>query len=268
VTWGIIPAAGIASRLQPLAFSKELLPVGSRLEGGVERPRAAAEYLIERMIRAGATRICFVIAPGKGDVVAYFGGSVAGVPLCYVVQDRPAGLCDAIFQALPLVAPDEPVLVGLPDTIWFPTDALAALPADRLAFLCFPVEHPEQFDAVISDAAGEVRAIEVKQPQPASRWVWGAFKLPGRVLGELAALWREPGRGDVYIGTLVNAYLARGGRALAVRAGREYVDVGTPRGWRDAVHLLAGRASADAPRPYRAAQSRDASPAGATRRTA
>lgn len=31
--WGIIPAAGKRSRIQPLAFSKELLPVGSRLDG-------------------------------------------------------------------------------------------------------------------------------------------------------------------------------------------------------------------------------------------
>ena len=31
--WGIIPAAGQGSRMQPLAFSKELLPVGSRRDG-------------------------------------------------------------------------------------------------------------------------------------------------------------------------------------------------------------------------------------------
>jgi hypothetical protein len=40
--WGIIPAAGLGSRIQPLAFSKELLPVGSRLDEGTERPRASA----------------------------------------------------------------------------------------------------------------------------------------------------------------------------------------------------------------------------------
>ena len=39
--WGIVPAAGMGSRIQPLAFSKELLPVGSRHDGEVERPRAA-----------------------------------------------------------------------------------------------------------------------------------------------------------------------------------------------------------------------------------
>jgi glucose-1-phosphate thymidylyltransferase len=67
--WGIIPAAGLGSRIQPLAFSKELLPIGSRFDDGVERPRAVTEYLIERMVRGGATRICFVIAPGKSDIL-------------------------------------------------------------------------------------------------------------------------------------------------------------------------------------------------------
>ena len=60
--WGIIPAAGIGSRIQPLAFSKELLPVGSRLDNGVERPCAVSEYLVERMIHGGADKICFVIS--------------------------------------------------------------------------------------------------------------------------------------------------------------------------------------------------------------
>jgi UTP-glucose-1-phosphate uridylyltransferase len=63
--WGIVPAAGNGTRIQPLAFSKELLPVGSRVESGVERPRAVSEYLVERMLRAGADRICFVISPAK-----------------------------------------------------------------------------------------------------------------------------------------------------------------------------------------------------------
>src|SRR4051812_5015696 len=133
--WGIIPAAGIGSRIQPLAFSKELLPVGSRLEAGVERPRAVSEYLVERMMLGGATKICFVISPTKSDIIEYYGGGVEGLHLAYVVQQMPGGLCDAIFQALPLLAPDEPVLIGLPDTIWYPAAALATLPDDRLTFL-------------------------------------------------------------------------------------------------------------------------------------
>ena len=251
MTWGIIPAAGIGSRIQPLAFSKELLPVGSRIEDGIERPRAVSEYLIERMILGGATKIAFVISPTKSDIIEYFGGGLGETRFAYVVQQHPGGLCDAIFQALPLLG-DEPVLVGLPDTIWYPSNALASLPDDRLTFLCFPVEEPQHFDAVVSEpSTGRVREVQVKQPAPASHWVWGAFKLPASTLRDLYSLWREPGRGDTYIGTLVNAYLARGGSAYAAHDGTAYVDVGTLHGWRDAVHLLERRPAEHWPQPYR-----------------
>ena len=235
--WGIIPAAGNGTRIQPLAFSKELLPVGSRLdERGVERPRAVSEYLIERMVRAGATKICFVISPLKSDIMQYYGSAVDGVPIAYVCQVGAAGLCDAIFRALPLVAPDEPVIVGLPDTIWFPADALRRLPDDRLSFLLFPVERPELFDAVDHAPDGQVREVQVKSPHARSRWVWGAFKMPGRVLHDLHTLWLH--RRDEYIGTLVNAWIGGGGAAWAVRAGESYVDVGTLNGYREAMRLL------------------------------
>lgn len=241
--WGIVPAAGQGSRMQPLAFSKELLPVGSRADGDRERPRAVSEYLVERLVLGGATKICFVISPGKSDIMEYYGGSVFSADVFYAVQPRPAGLCDAIFRAAPLVRPDEPVLVGLPDTIWFPEDALASLADAPLSFLCFPVEQPQFFDAVVADEAGEVREVQVKQADAASNWVWGAFRLRGRTLHDLHDLWREPGRGDEYVGTLVNAWLARGGRASAARIGTAYVDVGTVRGYREAVTLLSAPAA-------------------------
>lgn len=239
--WGIIPAAGIGSRIQPLAFSKELLPVGGRLDGDTERPRAVSEYLIERMVRGGARKICFVISPGKSDILEYYGGEVFSADVCYAVQPRAAGLCDAIFRALPLVRADEPVLVGLPDTIWFPEDALRELPDDRLSFLLFPVERPELFDAVITGPGGEVAEIRVKQPNTGHRWVWGAFKMPGAILTELHDLWRERHSSDEYIGTLVNAFLAKGGSAVGIRAGSAYVDVGTLHGYREAIRLLEHR---------------------------
>src|SRR3954451_19344311 len=72
---GIIPAAGVGSRIQPLAFSKELLPVGSWFDGETERPRAVSEYLVERMTIAGADKICFVVSPGKSDILEYYSGS-------------------------------------------------------------------------------------------------------------------------------------------------------------------------------------------------
>ena len=248
--WGIIPAAGMATRIQPLGFSKELLPVGSSFVGDVERPRAVSEFLVERMLKAGATRICFVVAPGKSDIVQYYGTNMRDADLCYVVQPKAGGLCDAIFRACSLVRADEPVLVGLPDTIWFPEDGFAALPEDVLSFLLFPVDRPQVFDAVVTDEHGDVQEIQVKHPDAKTNWIWGAFRMPGHVLHELEALWRERGRRDEYIGTLVNAYLQKGGRAVGVRAGESYVDTGTVHGYREALDLLGRRkraAAAQAP---------------------
>jgi dTDP-glucose pyrophosphorylase len=240
--WGILPAAGQGSRIQPLAFSKELLPVGSRRVSGVERPRAVCEYALERMVVAGASRICIVVSPGKSDIVEYLGAAHDGTPIAYVVQPEPVGLCDAIFRALPLVADEEAVVVGLPDTVWFPVNALCRLGDAPLEFLLFPVEHPELFDAVSHDDAGNVLEVEVKSARPRSTWIWGAFKTNGAMLRELEELWGSRGGVDAYFGTLVNAWLARGGRAVAVRAGQAYVDVGTMNGYRMAVELL-GRAT-------------------------
>jgi glucose-1-phosphate thymidylyltransferase len=213
--------------------------VGSRLDGLMERPKAVSEYLVERLTLGGADKICFVISPGKSDILQYYGARVGRADVAYVVQPSAAGLCDAIFRAAPLIHPDEPVALGLPDTIWFPEDALRALPGDRLAFLLFPVDRPEVFDAVVADSSGRVLEIQVKSPEPKTRWVWGAFRMPGRVFHELHGLWRERECEDEYWGTLVNAWLARGGEAVGVRAGASYVDVGTLGGYREAIRLLA-----------------------------
>jgi len=172
------------------------------------------------------------------------------------VQPQPAGLCDAIFQAAHFIGATEQVIVGLPDTLWFPVDGLCALDRTRLSFLLFPVQRPELFDAVVTDEAGAVIEIQVKQPAATSNWIWGAFKMPGAVLHELHALWLRRDPPDEYFGTLVNAYLALGGTAVGVRAGESYVDVGTLHGYREATQLLDGRGAGGAgdavPVPLRA----------------
>src|SRR5215471_14132149 len=237
--WGIIPAAGVGSRMQPLAFSKELLPVGTRIDGQSERPRAVCEYLVDRMLYAGATRLCFVISPNKSDIMTYFGGELGGASICYALQPHPAGLCDALFTPLPFLAPEDEVLIGLPDTIWFPEDGFLALPEQRFSMLLFPVEQPEFFDAVVFSADWRIEEIQVKRKDASSKWIWGAFRIPARTLAELHSLWLDRERRDQYIGTLVNAFIVDGGRVEAVPRGSQYVDVGTINGYRHAVQVLA-----------------------------
>lgn len=159
--------------------------------------------------------------------------------VAYVIQTQACGLCDVIFCALPLIAPHGPVVVGLPDTVWFPEDALCRLALDCLAFLLFAVDIPQPFDAVVMDADGHVSGIEVKASHRHSRWIWGAFRTPGHVLHKLHALWLQRGRADEYIGTLVNAWIAR-----RVCAGERHVDVGMLGGYHEATGLLGVREEA------------------------
>jgi glucose-1-phosphate thymidylyltransferase len=100
------------------------------------------------------------------------------------------------------------------------------------------VDRPELFDAVITAPDGRVLEVQVKQPEPDSFWIWGAFKMSGAVLRDLHQLWCARAQQDEYIGTLINAYIAGGGRAHGVRAGQAYVDVGTLNGYREALRLL------------------------------
>jgi hypothetical protein len=64
-----------------------------------------------------------------------------------------------------------------------------------------------------------------------------------------ATTWRAPlhqliarGRDVAFferdVGTLINAWIARGGSALGVRAGESYVDVATLNGYREGIGLL------------------------------
>lgn len=241
----IIPAAGRGSRIQPLAFSKELLPLGSRSVDGAERPRAISEHLLDRMILGGANRICFVIAPEKTDIIHYYGDQYRGVPIFYLVQPRANGLCDAIFRAADHLKSGESVLIGLPDTIWFPETGLLDLEEQPLSLLLFPVDNPALFDAVTLDSRGRVLSISVKDPHIKTPWIWGAMKVTHDAFLDIAMLWRARDRRDEYLGTLINAWIAQGGVAFGSRNGTSYSDVGTLHGWRGALHVMDQTAHAD-----------------------
>ena len=150
--WGIIPRPGLAAGFNRWPFQKNYFPSEGIPEYSYERPKAVSEYLLQRMVEAGASNVCFVIAPGKADILNYFGGSAYGARIFYAVQEHPQGLCNAIFQSIEMIPPDEQVCIGLPDTIWFPENGLKFLPDNVLSFLLFPVDHPEHFDAVLTDS--------------------------------------------------------------------------------------------------------------------
>jgi glucose-1-phosphate thymidylyltransferase len=238
---GIIPAAGAGQRIQPLGCSKELLPVGSRWINGIERPKAISEYLVERMIAAGATQICMVISAEKSDILRYYAERSYAAEIFYVVQQRPQGLCDALFRAEPFARVHEQVLIGLPDTVWFPENAyhnVVDLSAVGVNLILFPVDRPSVFDAVICDPQNFVTEVEVKVANPRSQWIWGAVTATGHAFHELKLLWESRHRQDEYLGTLLNAYIASGSSVRAHHVGERYIDVGTMEGYQRAQAFL------------------------------
>jgi glucose-1-phosphate thymidylyltransferase len=83
---GLIPAAGLASRLSPLPCSKELFPIGFKASsrGHNLNPKVVCHYLLEKMRLAGITNAYIVIREGKWDIPAYFGdGSILDMHLAY-----------------------------------------------------------------------------------------------------------------------------------------------------------------------------------------
>jgi dTDP-glucose pyrophosphorylase len=240
---GIIPAAGAGQRIQPLGYSKELLPVGSRVIDGVERPKAVAEYLVERMIAAGAEQICMVISAEKSDLVRYFAERDYAAQIFYAVQPKPQGLCDALFRAEAFARHHDQVLIGLPDTIWFPENAYlpAVSSGADVDLVLFPVGNPSQFDAVITDDSGYVTNVEVKHADAHSQWVWGAVTATGKAFRELKLLWEARHRQYEYLGHLLNAYIAAGGSVRGSAVGEVYMDVGTLEGYRHALDYLRKR---------------------------
>lgn len=214
---------------------------------GVERPKAVAEYLVERMIAAGAEQICMVISAEKTDLIRYFAERSYAAEIFYVLQQSPHGLCDALFRVEGFARHHDSVLIGLPDTIWFPENgyrqALSILhdtPAD-ISLLLFPVTNPSAFDAVISDENGYVQEVEVKKSDAHSHWIWGAMTTTGSAFHNLKLLWESRHREDEYLGYLLNAYIAAGNIVRSICAGEIYMDVGTLDGYRQALDFLRTR---------------------------
>jgi glucose-1-phosphate thymidylyltransferase len=238
---GIVPAAGAGQRIQPLGCSKELLPVGSRLEDGVERPKAVSEYLVDRMIAVGATQICMIISAEKTDIVKYYAERNFAAEVFYAVQQKPLGLCDALFSGATFARRHEHVLIGLPDTVWFPEDAYAPaldLTGTDVNLVLFPVDNPSSFDAVVCDELGYVQEVEVKKPVPRSHWIWGAVVTTGEGFYLLKLLWESRRCRDEYLGDLLNAYISAGHTVRGIESGATYMDVGTLEGYRAAQDFL------------------------------
>lgn len=177
---GLIPAAGIASRLAPLPCSKEIYPIGFRaIDGGRSlSPKVVSHYLLEKMRLADITKAFIILRDGKWDIPAYLGnGKMLDMNLAYLMMDLPYGVPYTLDQAYPFVQ-DSIIALGFPDMIFQPEDAFVRLldkqknsDADIVLGL-FPAPQPHKTDMVELDDNGHIRSIQIKSSQTHLQYAW------------------------------------------------------------------------------------------------
>jgi len=174
---GIIPAAGYATRLQPISCSKEVYPIHGR---------PVMDYLVERMRVAGCSELRVVTRPEKADVIEHAARLGATV-----ILDRPPTLARSFLRGLDGLDEDDIALLGFPDSIWQPQDGFARLVAaveggHELVLGLFRTSEPERSDVVTFLPSGRVTDIQIKPAQPSSHWIWGCAAARVRALAGLA----------------------------------------------------------------------------------
>jgi glucose-1-phosphate thymidylyltransferase len=163
---GVIPAAGYATRLQPIPGSKEVLPV---------RGKPVMDYLVERMRVGGCTRLLVVTRPEKADVIAH--AEELGAE---VVRAYPQSVSESLLAGMKGLDGKDIVLIGFPDTIWAPETGYVPLTRAvqsgcDVALGLFRIQPSElsRSDAVVLRDDGRIERVEVKRANPSSEWIWG-----------------------------------------------------------------------------------------------
>lgn len=176
---GLVPAAGRGTRMAPLRYPKELLPIVYEPAEGGARLRPVAEYALESLAGAGVTSAILVVAPWKLEVVSYIGdGRHLGVDVAYLFQEEARGLACALDLAHGWTRGRDVVFV-MPDTIFTPSDALSRLrgvyerTGADLALAVFPTPDAHRLGPVVV-RGDRVHRVFDKPAEPPVMNTWGA----------------------------------------------------------------------------------------------
>jgi glucose-1-phosphate thymidylyltransferase len=242
--FGLVPAAGQATRIEPLPCSKELFPIGSRLVGGERqgRPKVACHYLLEKMQAAGIAKTYIVLTAGKWDIPAYLGdGGMLQMHLAYLMVERSAGVPYTLDQAYPFVR-KAIVAFGFPDILFQGDDAFRQLLSHQassganILLGLFPTDQPETVDMVDVGENRRVRAIVIQPRQTRLKYSWDiavwtpAFTqfLHAYLADHRPSASTQP---ELSVGHVIQAAIGAGLRVEGVPVADEpYFDIGTPGG--------------------------------------
>ncbi len=239
---GIIPAAGLGSRLQPLPLSKELYPAGFQKINDTWKVSTISLYLVEALKQAGVHQLYFVVSPQKTDIPHYYkNGSQFGMQFSYLYQSEPKGMVDALAQATPWLWGDEETFIffGMPDTYFQPMslfdkmkEAMLKQRDLQVVLALFPVTSWWKLGMVHfqqqENGVGEVIDIQDKpKVKPETEYAWGAAIWSLTFQKYLTMCQAEyKGEGELVLGDVFMRAKMDGMKIHCI-IGEEYEDLGT-----------------------------------------
>lgn len=238
---GIVPMAGLATRLGQLPCSKEIHPIAldRHIHAGGESPRVVCEYLLGKMRSAGITRVYIVLRDGKWDIPSYLGdGSAVGLNLAYLMMGLPYGTPYSINQAYSFL--DEAIVaLGFPDMILGHGNIFKDVldhqkngNADVVLGL-FPADRPDKVDMVEVEEDKKITNIIIKPGQTELRFTWGiAVWSPifSRYMHNYLASHQDAvkSKPELFVGNVIQAAIEEGMRVDGIRVSdTPYLDIGT-----------------------------------------
>jgi glucose-1-phosphate thymidylyltransferase len=179
--YGLLPAAGLALRMRPFRYPKELLPVHFQEVNESEfiRPKLLIEYSMEALSSAGVKDLYIVVPEWKPEIMRYLeDGEQFGHHISYLYNSKALGLADALMSGYPWLH-DKITCFAMPDTVFSPATAFQSIirvfhekNAD-LVLGVFPTEEAHHFAPVEFDNEGKVLNIWEKPTRPQYNNAWG-----------------------------------------------------------------------------------------------
>lgn len=241
---GVIPAAGVGSRLGSLPFSKELFPLSTLADGEGEggEPLLICSDLLRSMRVSGIERAFMVLRRGKEDIPAFLGDGLRyGPRLAYVWTEPTDGVPFTLQAALPFVRGSH-IAFGFPDILSDPKDVFRSLSlrllesGAEIALGVYPTDRSDKSDAVRLGDSGDVEEIVIKARETDLTRAWINAVWSPEFSGFLEEFVRKTSRrrendepGEMYLGHVIQEAIRSGMNVQGVffPQGR-FIDIGTP----------------------------------------
>ena len=232
----ILPAAGQATRLGSIPYSKEVLPLSDTQRVST----TTLGLILEQLEGAGVREAVIILREGKWDIPEYILKQEPAIEVVYKVTRPTRSVPETVSMALPGVG-DSPVFLAFPDLLYQPNDALYYLvkqwrekPVDVLLAL-FESDRPDKSDMVELDPDGNIIELRIKTSRRDLTYAWGAAiwgagftRRLQKSVEEVNSLGNPSEENELYVGDIVQQALHDGMdiSAVVIPDGH-FLDIGT-----------------------------------------